>query len=260
MATSRLPGDGELRVGPVIVPAGRLLPTEAPEPAVWATDQPVPQPGLLWSQLSRLLPQTRLVPILPASLRGAPGRPWDSGEHGGPRDITGIDRLDAADVLAREWGSYPPEQRDEDLAEELAPFGWQFPGLAPPQQAPLGETELQQALGSLPPARIGLVPATRPADVLPTLGLPSTDEFPDTRPLAAVLRSWEDRFGARLLEVGFADIMLLVERPPRDLASARRIAAEHYAFCDECGGVGLSTISAIAAALVNAPFWSFWWD
>jgi hypothetical protein len=34
----------------------------------------------------------------------------------------------------------------------------------------------------------------------------------ETLPLTAVLRSWEDRFGARLLEVGFADIKLLVER------------------------------------------------
>jgi hypothetical protein len=44
----------------------------------------------------------------------------------------------------------------------------------------------------------------------------------------------EDRFGARLIDVGYADIRLLVERPPRTLAAAQRIAAEHVVFADEC--------------------------
>ena len=41
-----------------------------------------------------------------------------------------------------------------------------------------------------------------------------------------MLRSWEDRFGARLIDVGYADLRLLVERPPRTLQAAQHIAAE----------------------------------
>jgi len=33
--------------------------------------------------------------------------------------------------------------------------------------------------------------------------------YPTALPAAAVLRSWEDRFGARLVRVGFAEIWLL---------------------------------------------------
>jgi hypothetical protein len=73
------------------------------------------------------------------------------------------------------------------------------------------------------------------------------------------LRSWEDRFGACLIDVGFAEIRLLVERPPRTLAAAQRIAAEHYVLADR-SGEGLQAVSRIAASLVNAPIWSFWWD
>jgi RNA:NAD 2'-phosphotransferase (TPT1/KptA family) len=51
--------------------------------------------------------------------------------------------------------------------------------------------------------------------------------------LAVVFRSREDRFGARLLEVGFSDIRLLVSRPPKTLEAAQRMAAEHVAFSDE---------------------------
>jgi len=43
-----------------------------------------------------------------------------------------------------------------------------------------------------------------------------------------MLRSWEDRFGARLIDVGFADLRLLVERPPRTLEAAQRLAAEQW--------------------------------
>jgi hypothetical protein len=73
-------------------------------------------------------------------------------------------------------------------------------------------------LGRLAPARVGLVPASRAADVLPRLGW---NEALDTVPVAAVLRSWEDRFGACLLRVGFAQVSVLAYRPPRTLESAR---------------------------------------
>jgi hypothetical protein len=32
------------------------------------------------------------------------------------------------------------------------------------------------------------------------------------------------------------------------------------AFRDECGRMGLTHISMIADALVDNPFWDFWWD
>jgi hypothetical protein len=57
-----------------------------------------------------------------------------------------------------------------------------------------------------------------------------------------------------------AQIRLLVERPPRTTEAAQAIAAEHFAFCDECAGQGLRDIPKITASLVNAPTWTFWWD
>lgn len=73
-----------------------------------------------------------------------------------------------------------------------------------------------------------------------------------------MLRSWEDRFGARLLEVGYDDIRLLVSRPPQALEAAQQIAAEHFAFADEAHH--LRGVGSIARAIVNNPFWDFWWD
>jgi hypothetical protein len=79
-------------------------------------------------------------------------------------------------------------------------------------------------------------------------------------PTAAVLRSWKARFGARLLTIGPDRIQLLAERPPRTVTAAQRLAAEHFAFCNECGGQGLRYVAAIAASLEGAPLWTFWWD
>ena len=79
-------------------------------------------------------------------------------------------------------------------------------------------------------------------------------------PKAAVLRSWEDRFGAQLLRVGLAWFSVLAQRPPRTLESARHLAAEQWAFCHECGGTGLHDVPGITASLMNSPVWTFWWD
>jgi hypothetical protein len=52
---------------------------------------------------------------------------------------------------------------------------------------------------------------------------------------------------------------VFVERPPRTLRAAQRIAAEQAVLADECAG-GARDIPGIAERLVNAPIWTFWWD
>jgi uncharacterized protein DUF4253 len=86
-----------------------------------------------------------------------------------------------------------------------------------------------------------------------------------TLPVTAVLRSWEDRFGARLLAVGHAEFKLLAERPPRDLAAARRIAAEIFAlgadeFFSGRDPSARQAVRDIADGLRRSPIWGYWWD
>lgn len=266
MALSGLPEDGELRVGPVSLPAGQQITAgyELAVPVAWATAEWVPGPGRIWAALSDVQQETGLVPVLLAGL------PPGEEDFGYPADVTELGHMDAASVLEGLWdgktnapGIASPGEDEERFEEHLrrtrAPFFRQFPGLAPPGETPLSREHLDTVLGSLPPRRIGLVPATRPADVLPLIGWTPSDQS-DALPIAAVVRSWEDRFGARLLEVGLAEIRLLVSRPPRSTRHAQQIAAEHVAFCDECAGQGLNDIPRIAASLMDIPIWTFWWD
>jgi hypothetical protein len=83
-----------------------------------------------------------------------------------------------------------------------------------------------------------------------------------------VLRSWEDRFGARLLQIGpGAELQLLVSRPLRSGREMLLAAAELWAFGHTAWG-GYShadqseatTVEDIARTVVRQPVWGFWWD
>src|SRR5215470_18688680 len=90
MDRGRLPDEGPVRLGPVSLPAGKLINGWLDgDHVAWATVDPVPGSGRVWSALSELHPQTGLVPIQLDGLRGSshwlqvpPGglRPWDNGE------------------------------------------------------------------------------------------------------------------------------------------------------------------------------------
>ena len=174
-----------------------------------------------------------------------------------------LTRLSELDRQSPEW----QEWAERSGAREAGRAEIAFPGLAPATDGSLSGAARTAALRSLRPARICLAAANRPADVLAVVGWTCFDDpayddgIRNAVWIGAVLRSWENRFGARLLAIGpGAQIQLLVSRPPRTLEAAEKIAAEHSAFCDECAGTGQRTVREIAPVLVDAPIWTFWWD
>lgn len=168
------------------------------------------------------------------------------------------------DCFPEPWQVGPDWDEEKQWAERMAaPFTSRYPGLAPAVDAALAPEVLEAALRSFPASRIALIPADRLADVLPTLGwCPGNwdSAFPASSSVgfAAVLRSWEERFGARLFAMTQDAAHLLVERPPRDLDAALPVAAEHWVFCDE--PAGRQPVQTTAAEIVDAPVWYFWWD
>jgi hypothetical protein len=105
------------------------------------------------------------------------------------------------------------------------------------------------------------VTASRGSDALAVAGWQGAVNYTnDTAELSAVLRSWEDRFGVRVIGAGFAELYLSVAAPPADHAEALRVAAEHFAFCPDNVWQGTSPLTTYANYLIDAPLWSFWWD
>ncbi|GLZ28944.1 hypothetical protein Lesp02_11340 [Lentzea sp. NBRC 105346] len=240
----------------IALPPGRVIRADEGngEPAFWLSDGPVD--ANTWRGL---YDDPRLWPLV---LIG--DRPWVTGEvwHD---SITAPDTHNAGKLLAGWWRDRAAIDPEEDELEPVTdPFGEDWPGLAPatPARNDPGESAGKLAERLLQTGRLGLVAAERGADALATMGWAGPVNYEnDTGKIAAVLRSWEDRFGARV--VGLEDHSLLhmsVANPPQDDEQALRIAAEHFALCPDNVWQGTESLRAYADELKNAHEWAFWWD
>jgi hypothetical protein len=263
-----LPADGPVEIAGVKLPSGRRLRGALASrrlPTIWITDALIPNPAKTWSDLLARQPDTGLVPIILDSLAGDATRPWDELEFGSGY----VDEIrdHRTGVLLKEWWAHSfPDQVDDQRTESyLEPFGRSFPGLAlptPPRRADLPslDTVLHDVARS--PARLGVVIAEHTADVVAAVGWLGTANHRLMAPeaVSAVLRSWENRFDATLFRLGFAEMDLLVGRPPQTVDDALAIAAEHFAFSSDTIMSRAGSIRTWASDLVQASCWSFWWD
>ncbi|MEU9863614.1 DUF4253 domain-containing protein [Streptomyces sp. NPDC047971] len=240
------------------LPPGRLIDAtdEGPwhEPLLWRADKAA-APGT-WSALGAPAARKGLLPVL-VDLGGPQGGPesWDlmPGEVSYPGDH------DPGDVLAEHWEAYAAEN------EEWPGLGETLPAATATPEA--RAAEVADALSAECPAsfkdpHLALVSARRSADIPAAIGWtgPLNHEN-DTARLCAVLRSWEDRFGIRVVGLGFDVLVVSVAAPPTTLAQAEEAAAEHFAFCpDTVLQSGPGTSASYARSLVRAHTWTFWWD
>lgn len=272
MGRGILPEDGTAQIGSVVLPVGQRVYGEEGELVAWVTSAPMADAGGVWSELSRAHAGTGLVPITLAPPRRADvagsSFGWDDFGFWFLGDVSLLEMMSAGTVLAAGW-----YVSDDDWEYELdylvharAPFGQEFPGLAPAGDTPLSAGVLDRAVAEQPPAHLGLVAADRPADVpvvvgWSVFGVNERGHGARSLQISTVLRSWETRYGARLLRIGNdARLLVLVERPPRTCDAARRVAVEHLAFADECNGRSGYSVAELGAALIDAPIWRFWWD
>lgn len=269
---------GGALLGPDL-PAGRTVrETEAgalEEPILWISDaRPDPE---LWGSLQACHGRTGLWPLLLGGSRYEPGGPWTTGELDPGLIRSGPGDHDAAVLLAGWWSEYTTVDEDDDgdmlsAPERLAvtsPFGDRWPGLAPAgtlQEDPaVRAAEFAAHLVAeswLTAPRLGLSASARGADAPADLGWGGPLNYEnDTARFSAVLRSWEERFGVRVVGLGPAELYLSVAAPPTEADHALRVAAEHFAFCpDNVWQSSTDTLVRYAESLTDRAWWSFWWD
>ncbi|MFX0573073.1 DUF4253 domain-containing protein [Nocardia nepalensis] len=227
------------------------------------SDELQPMADVLWRWLYNQRADTGMYPLLLEphdSFSSLPAdqayRPWHSGELGFV-PVEKIDALDAGQVLQAMWPA-----TDDDYSSDLgAPRQW--PGLAPPGvgggDPDAAARKFAEELADKSDRLIGLVPATRGADALALCGWEGPVNLTDfTEEVAVIVRSWEERYGARVVMLGFDTLHLSVAAPPKTHDHALQVAAEHLAFCPDNFDYG--TFSAYAATLIRADTWEFWWD
>jgi hypothetical protein len=259
------------------LPPGQVVRSDSGEPLLWVGDGPA-EAGR-WAASRREHAGGGWWPLL----LGGKER-WRAGPaHDAWLGSDALDRSrcsdpadhDPAVVLATWWNWYyglAPGQYDVETVEKRlahnAPFDLDWPGLAkaPAQPGDDPDVVADAQAGALlagrrlTAPRLGLVPVARPADIPAVLGWqgPINHEN-DQAVLSSVLRSWEERFGVRLVALGPDTMHLSVAAPPRTTAEAELVAAEHAAFCPDSLN-SVSSIGEYARQLVGIQCWHFWWD
>ncbi|MFE6287984.1 DUF4253 domain-containing protein [Streptomyces sp. NPDC057877] len=271
------------------LPPGRLIDAtrdgRGPEPLLWQAQMPA-GPGA-WAADRPARRAAGLVPLL-VDVGGDQGGPegWDlapeemsyPGDHDAEEVLADLWEQNAADEQASEGADYPGREDVVELFGEprgyddtVAPFGPTWPGLAPAGSLTVDPDvhaatvagSLTQNLDWFKDPRLALVPARRSADILAAVGWTGPlNHEPDTGLLCAVLRSWEDRFGIRVVGVSFDVLVVSVAAPPTTRDEAEAVAAEHYAFCPDNITQGHhETLREYAAEQVlGERTWTFWWD
>lgn len=248
-----------VQLHPNAAPAGLALPPGRWHGKIWATDDPLDEPNVYRECLTEF-ERSGLWPVLiPRDERFVfNGEDWlDRG--GNPPEGDKVGTLDPAAVLANWW---PSPCCDGTC---LDPFGADFPGLTRKSTArkdPIAEAgNFGWMRAAARYCRLGLVHTERAADIPAVLGWTGMiNTTSDIAAISAVLRSWEDRFGARLVTLGFDALELAVAAPPTSERRALRVAAEHIAFCRENFTAQPGDLRAFSKTLVNTPRWRFWWD
>ena len=195
-------------------------------------------------------------------------RPWDADEELRNWNPFVPDEDNVGEILASTFW----DNEDEEGFEHFFASFREFPGLAPSQQTALPVSQVESAVIGQPAAWFGLVPAQRSADVPLEAGWFGTSdafslgpwgEWDPAGAMTAILRSWESRFGARVLRMGFASLHLLIERPPETADEALHVAAELCGVSSEFqtpDGVAVRKVPEIAEVIREAPVWQMWWD
>lgn len=261
--------DGRMLPVDLELPPGRLVvPASGGRPAYWLCDDPDPEVGYLWSDFLDAHENSGLWPLLFFGPKGTADY-WEGGPVR-PEAMSDPAAVDAETALTTRWPVYNSPGMTE-------PFGFHWPGLAPAPDdddhwhrvagAYLLADEIAIQLCDRHPSgsvRLGLVAAPSGADALTVAGWDGPFNFePDTARISAVVRSWEERFGAVVVAVGRDQLHLSVSAPPTTHAQALRVGVEHLAFCPDNvwpGDGGEATLAAYALSIVDLNGWWFWWD
>ncbi|WP_328396861.1 DUF4253 domain-containing protein [Nocardia sp. NBC_00416] len=256
-----LPGD---------LPPGRLIRATVRDSlddereVLWVSDHPQSRADQLWGRLYGRRAATGLYPLLLDTLESVAEtdpeigpRPWHSAELDFV-PVDAINALDPAEVLREMW---PAAVGDDEFPYPGVPHEWPGPAArgvsdVDPDSA---AAELAYRLAADSARLIGLVPAESGADALALCGWEGPLNHTNfTEEIAVVVRSWERRFGVRVVMVGFDTLHLSVAAPPETPEHAQQVAAEHLSFCPD--NVDHDSFDAYAKSLIGSDTWYFWWD
>jgi uncharacterized protein DUF4253 len=193
--------------------------------------------------------------------------------------LLGSDKDDVPSILeiANDDGTPPEEIVGEGIATDLRQLFERWARDASPEEDP----EAPDIVGDWPKDAKPITSFATPFDVLSHKPLPTTialmkvshdwevpaylrwgnwNEVPPASAHVAVLRRWSQLYGSQLVAMTHDVVECRVQRPPSTREAAMALAREQFAYCSDIVHQGVGTISALAASIMNASVWYFWWD
>jgi hypothetical protein len=104
------------------------------------------------------------------------------------------------------------------------------------------------------------VPTPKSWEVPAYLSFGGWNECPAPEEHVALLRYWQEKYGAEIITVLGDTIECTVSRPPIEREQALALAWEQFVYCSDIVYQGTETLSSLAAALCGGKTWFFWWD
>lgn len=111
-----------------------------------------------------------------------------------------------------------------------------------------------------PEVYIGLARIELPWHLPAALNFGDWNDCPDPMVHCAFHRHWSDTYGAEIVGISSDTIECRVTRPPKNRQSATELAWQQYWYCGDIVHQGCGSVLALAATLLDSPYWFFWWD
>jgi hypothetical protein len=210
-----------------------------------------------WQRLRDLVPETGRWPILAGCLDDA-AQMLDQG--GGGFDpaatLAASEAIDpvrwAAELRESDPELYDPPRDEPALRERV------FRQTGPRQEIML-HLDIQQGR---PVDRVGLVlvPTERSWEAPAYLNYGGWNECPEPAVHVAFLRRWHELHGAEVVSIGPDVMELSIGRPASDREEALALADEQFLYAYDIVTQGTETLDRLAAHLLQATVWYFWWD
>ena len=111
-----------------------------------------------------------------------------------------------------------------------------------------------------PEVLIGLLPTPNSYETAAFLTFGNWNDCPPPEIHVALARAWHQRYGARVVVITHEVVEFEVERTISTRLEAAEMAILHHSYCSDIVNQGVGSLEALAAVLLDARYWYFWWD
>ncbi len=212
-----------------------------------------------WQTLRNVVEHTGHWPVLLGGDTSIEAHAASFGRKGAQATIATIlddaQRFDAAGWMQHELDMRYEEEPEFSVGEMVG----EWPDDAPGNNQFMIPIDYKTQL-PLPKSYIGLVPTSMSWQVPTYLRFGDWNYCPKPAIHSAVLRYWEQQYGAEIVGCSFDTIELRITRPPNDQPSALKLAHEQFAYCPDVVEEDTGALTEHAASLLKSGVWLFWWD